>query len=64
MCRWFRNFSRICRRSSGNQRHVEEISSTEIETALEEGRMDVGLGFPNPTLAKSSYERLCTDQFA
>src|SRR5207253_9346087 len=24
---------------------VEEISSTEIETALEEGRMDVGLGF-------------------
>jgi len=29
--------------------NVEEISSTEIETALEEGRMDVGLGFLTPT---------------
>jgi LysR family cyn operon transcriptional activator len=43
---------------------VEEISSTEIETALEEGRMDVGLGFLTRHSPNLSYERLCTDQFA
>src|SRR6184192_629266 len=43
---------------------VEEISSTEIETALEEGRMDVGLGFLTRYSPNLRYERLCTDQFA
>lgn len=42
---------------------VEEISSTEIETALEEGRMDVGLGFLTRHSPNLLYERLCTDQF-
>jgi LysR family cyn operon transcriptional activator len=42
---------------------VEEISSTEIETALEEGRMDVGLGFLTRHSPNLRYERLCTDQF-
>jgi LysR family cyn operon transcriptional activator len=44
--------------------NVEEISSTEIETALEEGRMDVGLGFLTRHSPNLHYERLCTDQFA
>jgi LysR family cyn operon transcriptional activator len=43
---------------------VEEISSTEIETALEEGRMDVGLGFLTRHSPNLRYECLCTDQFA
>jgi LysR family transcriptional regulator, cyn operon transcriptional activator len=43
---------------------VEEISSTEIETALEEGRMDVGLGFLTRHSPNLRYERLCADQFA
>lgn len=42
---------------------VEEISSTEIETALEEGRMDVGLGFVTRHSPNLRYERLCTDEF-
>lgn len=42
---------------------VEEISSTEIETALEEGRMDVGLGFLTHHSPNLRYERLCADQF-
>ena len=37
---------------------VEEISSTEIETALEEGRMDVGLGFVTRHSPNLRYERL------
>ena len=43
---------------------VEEISSTEIETALEEGRMDVGLGFLTRHSPNLHYECLCTDVFA
>src|SRR5438094_468187 len=43
---------------------VEEISSSEIETALEEGRMDVGLGFLTHHSPNLRYERLCTDRFA
>ena len=43
---------------------VEEISSTEIETALEEGRMDVGLGFVTRHSPNLRYERLCQDKFA
>ncbi len=43
---------------------VEEISSTEIETALEEGRMDVGLGFLTRHSPNLRYERLCHDEFA
>src|SRR5213079_2522337 len=43
---------------------VEEISSTEIETAREEGRMDVGLGFLTRHSPNLRYERLCTDEFA
>src|SRR5713101_653441 len=44
--------------------NVEEISSTEIETALEEGRMDVGLGFLTRHSPNLRYERLCTEEFA
>ena len=44
--------------------NVEEISSTGIETALEEGRMDVGLGFITRHSPNLRYERLCGDQFA
>lgn len=43
---------------------VEEISSTDIETALEEGRMNVGLGFVTRHSPNLQYERLCNDQFA
>jgi LysR family cyn operon transcriptional activator len=43
---------------------VEEISSTEIETAIEEGRMDVGFGFLTRHSPNLRYERLCTDEFA
>jgi LysR family cyn operon transcriptional activator len=43
---------------------VDEISSTEIETALEEGRMDVGLGFVTRYSPNLRYERLCADEFA
>lgn len=43
---------------------VEEISSTEIETALEEGRMDVGLGFVTRHSPHLRYDRLCSDEFA
>jgi len=43
---------------------VEEISSTEIETALEDGRMDVGLGFLTRHSPNLHYERLCEDAFA
>jgi LysR family cyn operon transcriptional activator len=43
---------------------VEEISSTEIEIALEEGRMDAGLGFLTRHSPNLHYEWLCTDQFA
>ncbi|MGH8092523.1 MAG: LysR family transcriptional regulator [Chthoniobacterales bacterium] len=42
---------------------VEEISSTGIETALEEGRMDVGLGLLPRHSPNLHYERLRTDQF-
>jgi LysR family cyn operon transcriptional activator len=43
---------------------VEEISSTEIETAIEEGRMDVGLGFVTRHSPNLHYEHLGEDQFA
>ena len=43
---------------------VEEISSTEIETALEEGRMDVGLGFLTRHSPNLRYEPLCGEEFA
>jgi LysR family cyn operon transcriptional activator len=43
---------------------VEEVSSTEIETALEEGRMDLGLGFVTHHSPNLRYERLCSDEFA
>jgi LysR family cyn operon transcriptional activator len=42
---------------------VEEISSTEIETALEEGRMDVGLGWLTRHSPNLRYESLCHDRF-
>lgn len=43
---------------------VEEISSTEIETALEDGRMDVGLGFLTRHSPNLRYEALCGEEFA
>ena len=43
---------------------IEEISSTEIETALEEGKMDVGLGFLTRHSPNLRYERLCSEEFA
>ncbi|HEU0209953.1 MAG TPA: LysR substrate-binding domain-containing protein [Candidatus Udaeobacter sp.] len=43
---------------------VAEISSDDIETALEEGRLDVGLGFLTHHSPNLSYELLCSDEFA
>src|SRR5205814_7312583 len=42
---------------------VDEISSHDIETALEEGRMDLGLGFLTHHSPNLRYERLCKDRF-
>jgi LysR family cyn operon transcriptional activator len=43
---------------------VTEISSDDIETALEEGRLDVGLGFLTHHSPNLRYELLCNDEFA
>jgi LysR family cyn operon transcriptional activator len=43
---------------------VTEISSDDIETALEEGRLDVGLGFLTHHSPNLLYERLSSDEFA
>src|SRR5215472_15056067 len=43
---------------------VTEISSDDIETALEEGRLDVGLGFLTHHSPNLHYELLCSDEFA
>ena len=50
--------------SPRDQHYCRGNSSTEIETALEEGRMDVGLGFLTRHSPNLRYERLCTDEFA
>ena len=42
---------------------ILEISSTNIETLLEEGRMDVGLGWVTRHSPNLRYEHLCNDQF-
>src|SRR5213596_2784796 len=42
---------------------VAEISSDDIETALEEGRLDVGLGFLTHHSPNLRYELLCSDEF-
>ncbi len=42
---------------------ILEISSTDIETMLEEGRMDVGLGWVTRHSPNLRYEHLCDDQF-
>src|SRR5215467_1129 len=43
---------------------VTEISSDDIETALEEGRLDVGLGFLTHHSPNLTYERLSSDEYA
>ena len=43
---------------------VAETSSDDIETALEEGRLDVGLGFLTHHSPNLRYERLSNDEFA
>jgi LysR family transcriptional regulator, cyn operon transcriptional activator len=43
---------------------IAEISSDDIETALEEGRLDVGLGFLTHHSPNLRYELLCSDEFA
>src|SRR4051812_31331635 len=43
---------------------VTEISSDDIETALEEGRLDVGLGFLTRHSPNLHYELLSSDEFA
>ena len=43
---------------------VAQISSDDIETALEEGRLDVGLGFLTHHSPNLRYELLCSDEFA
>jgi LysR family cyn operon transcriptional activator len=55
---------RFAARHPGINVIVDEISSTEIETAVEDGRMDVGLGFITRYSPNLRYERLCTDEFA
>jgi len=42
---------------------IQEISSTDIETGLEEGRMDVGLGWVTRHSPNLRYEHLCNDEF-
>lgn len=42
---------------------IWEISSTDIETGLEEGQMDVGLGWVTRHSPNLRYEHLCDDQF-
>jgi LysR family cyn operon transcriptional activator len=42
---------------------ILEISSSNIETLLEEGRMDVGLGWVTRHSPNLRYEHLCNDQF-
>ena len=42
---------------------IVEISSTDIESGLEEGRMDVGLGWITRHSPNLRYEHLCDDQF-
>jgi len=42
---------------------VTEISSDDIETSLEEGRLDVGLGFLTHHSPNLRYELLCNDEF-
>lgn len=44
--------------------HIEEVSSTAIETAIEEGQMDIGLGFLTHHSPNLRYERLYHDRFA
>ena len=52
-----------------NQEHpgvdlsILEISSTDIETGLEEGQMDVGLGWVTRHSPNLRYEHLCNEQF-
>lgn len=48
----------------GIRLHIEEISSTTIETAIEEGQMDIGLGFVTHHSPNLRYERLYHDRFA
>lgn len=43
--------------------NVLEISSTDIEQELEEGRMDVGLGWVTRHSPNLRYEHLCDDRF-
>jgi LysR family cyn operon transcriptional activator len=43
---------------------VAEISSDDIETALEEGRLDVGLGFLTRHSPNLRYDLLSSDEFA
>ncbi|HEY4273464.1 MAG TPA: LysR substrate-binding domain-containing protein [Candidatus Udaeobacter sp.] len=43
---------------------VTEISSDDIETALEEGRLDVGLGFLTRHSPNLSYDLLSSDEFS
>lgn len=42
---------------------ISEISSTDIETCLEEGKLDVGLGWVTRHSPNLRYERLCEDEF-
>ncbi len=42
---------------------IVEISSTDIETGLEEGKMDVGLGWVTRHSPNLRYEALCNDEF-
>ena len=52
-----------------NQEHpgidlsILEISSTDIETGLEEGQMDVGLGWVTRHSPNLRYEHLCNEEF-
>jgi LysR family cyn operon transcriptional activator len=42
---------------------ISEISSTDIETSLEEGKLDVGLGWVTRHSPNLRYEHLCNDEF-
>jgi len=54
---------RFNREHPGIDLSILEISSTDIETGLEEGQMDVGLGWVTRHSPNLRYEHLCNEKF-
>ena len=54
---------RFAEENPGVDLSILEISSTDIETGLEDGRLDVGLGWVTRHSPNLRYEHLCNDKF-